>query len=193
MSDAADASPSGMAALLGVDVGVATNVVEASVANGGSLQIANINAPGQVVVAGSVSDLEWLAESGKDLGVRRSIPLKVAGAFHSNYMTSAAEGLESAVSSSSFRSPGFPVWANATAKPYSPMDVASTLVAQVTSPVLFEATLQSMAEAGLNTFVHVGPGDVTAGLAKRTLPDATVLTVSDLEDIESAAAAVGTM
>lgn len=193
MSEAADTEPSGMAALLGVDLALASQVVDANLADGGSLQVANINAPGQIVVAGSASDLEWLAQMAKDLGVRRSIPLKVAGAFHSTYMEPAALGLGSELSSSSFQPPGFSVWANSTARPYTLSETAATLIDQITSPVLFEATLNDMAKAGLDTFVHIGPGDVTAGLAKRSLPDVAVHTVSNLEDIESAAAAVGTM
>lgn len=193
MAEAADATPSGMAALLGVDENLAASVVEANRKEGGSLQIANLNAPGQIVVAGTLADLDWLSEHGKGHGIRRAIPLKVAGAFHSSYMAPAATGLESELSSLSFSSAAFPVWANSTAQPYEAGSTAGTLVDQVTSPVRFEATLRGMSGSGIDAFVHVGPGDVTAGLAKRSLPDAAVHTVSGMEDIEPAALAVGTM
>ncbi len=194
MATAADESPSGMAALLGVDMALAGKVVDASVAAGGSLQIANVNAPGQIVVAGSVADIEWLNANGKELGVRRSIPLKVAGAFHSSYMASAARGLESDLNSTNYSQPGFPVWANATAKPYEMEEAANTLAEQITSPVLFEDSLRNMSARGLQTFVHIGPGDVTAGLAKRTLPDAEIFAISTIADVEPVGEAlVGTM
>lgn len=194
MAAAADESPSGMAALLGVDTVLATKVVDASAASGGSLQIANVNAPGQIVVAGSTADLDWLAETGKALGVRRSIPLKVAGAFHSSYMVSAARGLEAELNSTTYSKPAFPVWANATAIPYVLADSAAILIDQITSPVLFEDSLMAMSSSGLHTFVHIGPGEVTAGLAKRSLPDADVFTVSTIADVEPAVdGVVGTM
>ncbi|HEY5890908.1 MAG TPA: ACP S-malonyltransferase [Acidimicrobiia bacterium] len=194
MATAADESPSGMSALLGVDMALAHKVVEASLTAGGSLQIANVNAPGQIVVAGSVADIDWLTANGKDLGVRRSIPLKVAGAFHSTYMASAARGLEDELNSTKYSQPGFRVWANSTAEPYELVDSAGTLVDQITSPVLFEDSLRNMWSTGLNTLVHIGPGEVTAGLARRTLPDAEVFTVSTLADLESAGDGVmGTM
>jgi [acyl-carrier-protein] S-malonyltransferase len=193
MADAADATASGMAALMGVDVDLTKAIINANEAEGGSLQIANINAPGQIVVAGSEADLEWLANNGKALGLRRSIPLKVAGAFHSSYMTAAADGLKPQLTDVTYGESRFPVWANTTAQPYRTSQVAETLLTQITSPVLFESTLLNMSESSIGTFVHIGPGDVTAGLARRTLPEAVVHTVSTMEDIEPAAHAVGTM
>ena len=90
MASAASRSPSGMAALLGADEELADSVCEQSRAQGGALQVANVNAPGQVVVAGSASDIDWLVANSADLGVRRVIPLKVSGAFHSSFMEPAA-------------------------------------------------------------------------------------------------------
>jgi [acyl-carrier-protein] S-malonyltransferase len=193
MAQAADRESSGMAALLGVDRDIAQAVVDANNQGGGSLQIANLNAPGQVVVAGSSADIEWLVSHSKDHGVRRAIPLKVAGAFHSSYMTPAAEGLQDELDSVEYASLEFPVWANVTASRYDPSSFARTLTSQVTSPVRFEELVTGMSEEGVETFVHVGPGDVTAGLARKTLPEATVLTVSNIEEIDEALAALGTM
>ncbi len=81
--------------------------------------------------------------------------------------------------------PDFPVWANLTAEPVE--DVGASLVQQVVSPVRFDDSLRAMAAAGVDTFVHVGPGDVTAGMAKRTLPDVRIITVSSVDDLEEAA------
>lgn len=193
MAEAADLTNSGMAALLGVDEDIARAVVAANVASGGTLQIANVNAPGQIVVAGSESDLGWLVDNGRELGVRRSIPLKVAGAFHSTYMASAAAGLAADLEELTYSPPDFPVWANVTARPHESSELAATLQTQVTSPVLFQASLQAIASLPVDTFVHVGPGDVTAGLARKTLPDSNVFTVSTVEDADPVALSVGTM
>ncbi len=193
MANAADLEPSGMAALIGADEVLAEKVVGESEANGGRLQIANLNAPGQVVVAGGTADLDWLEEHGRDLGVRRVIRLNVAGAFHSSFMSPAADQLASVVKDVSFATPGFDVISNVSGRPHEPGAIDARLVEQVTSPVRFEHSLRNMAAAGIGTFVHIGPGDVTAGLAKRTIPEANVFTVSSLDDIGSAVESIRTM
>lgn len=193
MAEAADLEESGMSALLGVDPETAERVVDANREAGGTLQIANLNAPGQIVVAGSTADLDWLAENGREHGVRRSIPLKVAGAFHSSFMEPAAAGLSRELSSVEFGAPSFPVWANVTASPHVAEDLAATLAAQVTSPVRFQETLQGISTSGVTTFVHVGPGDVTAGLARKCVADPVVLSISSIEDVDEAVATLGTM
>lgn len=193
MAAAADLEPSGMAALIGADEALAEKVVMESEAAGGRLQIANLNAPGQVVVAGGADDLSWLEENGKGLGVRRVIPLNVAGAFHSSFMSSAAEQLTRVIEGVSFEVPEFDVFSNVSARPHEPGSIGAKLVEQVTSPVRFETSLRNITASGVEAFVHVGPGDVTAGLAKRTIPDANVFTVSSLDDIDSAVESLGTM
>ncbi len=193
MANAADLEPSGMAALIGADVDLAEKVVRENQGRGGRLQLANSNAPGQVVVAGSAADLEWLEEHGKDLGVRRVITLNVAGAFHSSFMSQAADELATATADVSFAEPEFEVISNVSARPHESGSIGAKLVEQVTSPVRFEESLRNMAASGIGTFVHIGPGDVTAGLAKRTIPEANVFTVSSLDDIDSAVESLSTM
>ena len=82
--------------------------------------------------------------------------------------------------------PAFPVWSNATAQPHRPDQVGDSLIRQLVNPVLFSDSLLDMASAGIHTFVHIGPGDVTAGLARRTVEGATVITISTIDDIRSA-------
>lgn len=187
MARAADLEPSGMAALIGADAELAEEVASSRRAKGGRLQVANLNAPGQVVVAGSEEDLEWLAGNGRELGVRRVIPLNVAGAFHSGFMEPAADEVGAALADVTFEEPDFPVWSNTTARPHELAPLKETLRAQVVSTVRFEQCLREMAETGADTFVHVGPGEVTAGMVKRTLDDATVHIVSGVEDIQGVA------
>jgi [acyl-carrier-protein] S-malonyltransferase len=183
MADAADLEPSGMSALIGADEKLAASIVEKSKSEGGSLQIANINAPGQVVVAGSESDLGWLAENARELGVRRAIPLKVAGAFHSTFMAPAAEAMSATLHGIDFADPDFPVWANVSARPHVAAKMAESLANQMVSPVRFQESLSNMAAQGIDTFVHIGPGDVTAGMARRTVEGADVHVISTRADI----------
>ena len=193
MARAADVEPSGMAALIGADADLAEEVASKRRARGGRLEVANINAPGQVVLAGSEEDVVWLAEQARDLGLRRVIPLNVAGAFHSSFMEPAADEVSDALATVSFSEPAFPVWSNTTARPHDRDELANTLRAQVVSTVRFEESLRDMAAKGVDTFVHVGPGDVTAGLARRTIDGATVHVVSEVADIPDVADALVTV
>jgi [acyl-carrier-protein] S-malonyltransferase len=185
MATAAGLEDSGMAALLGADVVTAQQVVASRAQMGGNLSVANMNAPGQVVVAGGADDLTWLEQNARDLGVRRVVRLKVAGAFHSPFMAPAAESLASALESISFGEGSFDVYANVTSLPTT--DPAGTLIAQLTGPVRFAETLENIASSGVDTFVHIGPGDVTAGLVKRTVTDANVKVVSSIDQARTVA------
>ncbi len=193
MAAAADAEPSGMAALIGADEELALSVCAVRREMGGRLSVANINSPGQIVVAGGTADIEWLAAEGRDHGIRRVIPLKVAGAFHSSFMASASESVADGLGKVEIREPEVPVWANATASPHEESAIVSVLARQVVEPVRFMEILQNMSEAGISTYVHIGPGDVTAGLVRKTLPGAEAMVVSSIEDIGGVVDVVGTM
>ena len=190
MAAAADAMESGMAALIGGDDAAADALAAARRAAGGSLWVANRNAPGQVVVAGGLADLEWAGEHARDHGIRKVVPLKVAGAFHSPLMAGAVDSLRAAVETTAWQPGEFAVWANVSALPHTD-DIGEALLAQLTSPVRFAETLQGMAASGVGIFVHVGPGDVTAGLARRSVEGAEALVVSSLDDVEAAAERLG--
>ena len=185
MAAAAAMEPSGMVAVLGVAHDRAEEAAATRRQQEGQLWVANLNAPGQIVMAGGLPDLEWLAEHGGEYGARRVVPLRVAGGFHSPFMEPAVAPLAEAADAVSFKAAAFPVWANLTAAPVE--DPASSLLQQVISPVKFGESLMAMASAGIDTFVHVGPGDVTASTAKRTLADARIITVSSVDDLEEAA------
>ncbi|MCQ3803968.1 MAG: ACP S-malonyltransferase [bacterium] len=193
MADAADAEQSGMMAVMGVTAERAEDIAEARRREGGRLVVANLNAPGQVVMAGSASDLDWLESQAKSLRLRRMVRLAVAGAFHSQFMAPAARRVAAALEDVRPAAPRFPVYSNVTAKPVHRDDVAETLVAQVCSPVRFDQSLKAMAAEGVDTFVHIGPGKVTAGLAKRTIRSATVLVVNDLAGAAKAADSLSSM
>lgn len=193
MATAADLEPSGMAVLIGADEDLATSIATRRQHDGGRLQVANINAPGQVVLAGGADDIDWLAANSRDLGVRRAIPLKVAGAFHSTFMEPAADEVAGALAGLEFDRLAFPVWSNTTAVEHEPDMISGLLIRQMVSPVRFRECLLGMAASGIDTFVHVGPGDVTAGMARRSVEKATVIVVSTIDDIPAAAEVIGTM
>lgn len=182
MADApSEDDPSAMAALIGADLEDAERVAADRRADGGRLWVANVNTPSQIVLAGSRPDIEWLTATARSLDIRRAIPLDVAGAFHSPYMEPAAQRLRVALESTEFATPDFAVYANTTGRPVD--DPVRQLGEQLVKPVQFAATLEQMAADGIGTFIHVGPGDVTAGLVKRTIPGAVVHAVSDLDGI----------
>ena len=191
MADAVARVGSGMAALLGVSDEVARRVAAERRLEGGSLWVANLNAPGQVVAAGALEDIAWLVGNARDLGIRRAIQLDVAGAFHTPLMEPAVSRLADALAGVGIRPLAFPVWANVTARPVAGDEVTEMLSRQITAPVRFGETLRGMADAGVEAFVHVGPGDVTAGLARRAARGCRVLVVSSIAEAEEVARRLG--
>lgn len=186
MAAVGQSDPSGMVALLGVEAEEARAIAERRRAEGGRLWVANLNAPGQVVLAGSALDVAWVVDHAAALRVRRAVPLKVGGAFHSPYMAPAAERFRVALAAVTYRAPAFPVWSNVAARPAAAEELESILSEQLVEPVRFAETLTGMAAAGAEAFVHVGPGDATAGMARRSAPRREALVVGELGDIEEA-------
>ncbi|NNF63135.1 MAG: ACP S-malonyltransferase, partial [Acidimicrobiia bacterium] len=185
MARAAVVEPSGMAAVIGADEDLARQIALDRRNDGGRLWVANLNAPGQIVFSGAQADIDWLVAESKDLGVRRVIPLKVAGAFHSPYMQPARDELADALEGVSWSEPEFDVWANVAAKPTT--NPREDVLDQLTGTVRFSETLSNMASDGIEAFVHVGPGDVTLGMAKRAAPGCATLAVSTLDDVVAVA------
>lgn len=188
MAEAAASADTAMAALLGADETAARSIIAARNAAGGTLALANINSPTEMVVAGTTSDIEWTQEHAREHGIRRVIALQVAGAFHTAFMASAVPPLRTALEQVQFSKPSIEVIGNTDAAPLHPDTVADTLARQVTESVRFADGLRHMAERGATHFVHVGPGHVTAGMVKRTIEGAHVGAISGLADIETVAA-----
>jgi [acyl-carrier-protein] S-malonyltransferase len=184
MAEATQETAGKMAAVMGADLDTIERVVAVMRNDGHEIWVANINAPGQTVVAGAAESIDTLAADARGLGLRRVIPVKVAGAFHTPLMAPAQARLSAALSSVEFWPGSFPVWANLEAAPAE--DVAAALSGQLVGKVRFSESLVAMREAGAEAFVHIGPGEVTAGMAKRTVEDAKVITVSELSDIAAA-------
>ena len=171
-----------MAAVLGLDdeqVDVACRRADADV------WVANYNAPGQVVIAGSPDGVAAAAEHAKDLGAKKVMPLQVSGAFHTPYMISARERLREAIAAANPRDAEVPVVSNVDALPHQlGTEWASLLSAQLSSPVRWKHVLLELADRGVDEFVELGPGGVLTGMAKRTATAARTISVATPEDLD---------
>jgi [acyl-carrier-protein] S-malonyltransferase len=178
---AADEHPGRMAALLGATVEQAT---EACAAAPDACWIANDNAPGQVVIAGTPDGIDAAVARAKELGVRRATSLNVGGAFHTPLMASAAAGIASALESVAFSTPSAPVVANNDGLAYAESSGwAGRSADHVMVPVRWRTSMETLAALGADAFVEVGHGSMIAGLAKRTVPDLPVYSCSEPDDL----------
>jgi [acyl-carrier-protein] S-malonyltransferase len=176
----ADARPGRMAALVGTDLDVAATVC----AGGRDVWIANDNAPGQVVIAGTPAGLDAAAERARAAGVRRVMPLDVGHAFHTPLLAEAADDLGRTLAGTTFHASSAPVVANTDAAAHAGADGwPDRLARHLVEPVRWRESQLTLAGLGATTFVEIGPGKVLAGLAKRTVPDVAVLNVSNPDDI----------
>jgi len=182
MHDAGIEHPGTMAAVLGLDdeqVDVACRRADADV------WIANYNAPGQVVIAGSPDGVATASQQAKELGAKKVLPLPVSGAFHTPYMIGARDRLRSAIAEADPRDTEVPVVSNVDALPHRlGKEWASLLSAQLSSPVRWKHGLIELADRGVNEFVELGPGGVLTGMAKRTVDGARTLSISTPEDLD---------
>jgi [acyl-carrier-protein] S-malonyltransferase len=167
MQDAAEAMPSGMVSVLGMDIPeVDALAIEARGSD--TLQIANYLCPGNTVLSGSLAAIERIEQLAVQKGGIRTIRLAVAGAFHTNLMKPADAKLAAALAGVTIAAPIVPVWSNVDAEPHtSPAEIRDLLVRQVVSPVQWEDTLRGLLAAGVERFYEIGPGRVLAGLIKR--------------------------
>jgi len=167
MQAAAEATPSGMIALLGPELAeVESLVAEARAA--GTLEIANYLCPGNTVVSGVRAAVERVEQLCRERGGIKATRLSVAGAFHTAIMKPADAALAAALAGVELRPPAVPVWSNVDARPHTdPAEIRDLLVRQVVSPVRWEDTTRGLLAAGVERFYEIGPGRVLAGLMKR--------------------------
>jgi [acyl-carrier-protein] S-malonyltransferase len=173
---AADAAGGGMVALLGADEAQATAACETAP---DACWLANDNAPGQVVLAGTESGLETATEAARALGVRKVVRLDVDGAFHTPLMQPAADALGAVLDDVAMQPPSTPIVSNADATACTDADGWRTrLVEHLVRPVLWRQSLDTLVDLGADTFVEVGPGKVLSGLARKARPDVATELVS---------------
>lgn len=178
---AAAATPGAMAALLGGDLDVA----HAAVAPADEAWVANDNGAGQIVIGGTPAGVAAASERAKALGVRKVMPLAVAGAFHTPLMAPAAAALAPVFTATRFRSPAVPVVSNHDAETYADDAWAGRLADHLVHPVRWGPTMQAMAAAGVTHLVEVGPGSTLGALARRAWPAVNVCSAGRPEDIRS--------
>lgn len=170
MAQAGDARPGTMAAVLGLDDDVIKTICAEVAPEHGTVQAANFNAPGQVVISGDPAAVEIASQALTESGARRVVPLPVSGAFHSELMEYAVPGLREALDGVEIQAPTCPVYLNVTARPaQDPEEIRRRLLEQLTAPVLWTGILSAMSDDGATRFVEVGAGAVLSGLVKRTL------------------------
>lgn len=169
-----------MAALLGADRDKLMALTAEISAAGDQVQLANLNCPGQIVISGTRKGVELAGERIKETGAKRCIPLEVSGPFHSVLMKPAAEKLEAVLNEMTIEDAKIPVIANVTAKPMSlASEMKGKLIEQLYSPVLWEDSVQTMIELGVDTFIEIGPGKVLSGLVKKVDRSVKTYSISD--------------
>jgi [acyl-carrier-protein] S-malonyltransferase len=178
MQAAADATPSGMTSVLGLDIpDVEALVIESRGPD--TLEIANLLCPGNTVVSGTAPALERFEQLCVQKGGIRTVRLAVAGAFHTPLMKPADETLAAALAAVPLTAPRVPVWSNVDAQPHTdPGEIRSLLVRQVLAPVRWEDTIRGLLAAGADRFYEIGPGRVLTGLLKRVHRKADIRNVT---------------
>lgn len=165
---AADATPGGMAALMGLDEAAAE-----AVCRDADAEVCNINSPAQIVIGGTKDAIERACALALDRGAKRAIPLDVSGAFHTSLMQPAVAGMIDAVAAAGITAPRVPVVTNDRASATIDAQVIEReLPYQLTHPVRWVQCVEYMAAQGVSTFVEIGPGRVLSGLIKRIVPGA---------------------
>lgn len=189
MQEAVPVGTGAMAAVLGLDEAGVRQACEQA-AQGEVVSPANLNSPGQIVIAGSVAAVARAGEAARALGAKRVIPLQVSAPFHCALMQAAEVRLAPELRELVTRDPAVPVVANVDAAPRR--DAASSidaLVRQVSAPVRWEDVMARLASEGVTTYVEVGPGAVLSGLAKKMARGATILNFESPDGLEAVEAA----
>ncbi len=180
MQQACEETQGTMASVLGMDAESLRAVcTEAGV------DLANLNAPGQIVISGEKTRVEKALVLAKERGAKRVVPLTVAGAYHSRLMKSAAQQLQSYLSNVHFRSSPISVISNVTAQPHKMEILPSRLVQQVTSSVRWEESMRYLIGQGFRRFIELGPREVLSGLMKRMDRDVQIVSVSKPADLDT--------
>jgi [acyl-carrier-protein] S-malonyltransferase len=180
MAEAARESDGTMAAVLGLD----DEIVEQLCSEIEGVWPANYNCPGQIVVSGEEEAVQALISKASLLGAKRTVKLKVSGAFHSPLVAKAAERLKPAVDKVRFSEPVAPFMSTVTAKIEPAQRMAGLLVEQVTAPVKFTQAAHGLVTEGVKTFVEVGPGNVLSGLVKRIDRGVKAVSVNNLAGLK---------
>jgi len=179
MQEACESTAGTMITLLGATAEQAREIAAAC-----NVDVANLNCPGQIVLSGGVKEMEGVAAIAKEKGIRKVIPLKVAGAYHSRLMAAAATGLAPFLAQADIAAPRVPVIANFTADAVpTPEQIRPALEAQVCGSVCWDDSIRRLLAMGIIHFVECGPNAVIAGLIRRINPQAHCLSLETYDDL----------
>ncbi len=180
MQEASEKSGGSMAAIIGLDEAATREVcAEAGV------ELANLNCPGQIVISGETDKMLKACELAKTKGAKKAMPLAVVGAYHSKLIASAQPRLASVLATVPMAVPRVTVVSNVTAEPHdAPSQIKERLVEQVTSSVLWEASMRYLLAQGFSRFIELGPGKALSGFMRRIDPKAQMLNVADAESLD---------
>ncbi|MCB9894248.1 MAG: ACP S-malonyltransferase [Planctomycetes bacterium] len=186
MQDACDLKPSTMASIVGLDDEKLSEAIKPAQENG-IVVLANFNAPGQVAISGEKEAVEAAMKLAKEAGAKLTVPLSVAGAFHSPLMEPARERLAAEIETTTFHSPHVGVIANVDATEHrEPAKLKNNLVQQLTAPVLWAKSMQMLVDHGFENFIEIGPGNVLAGLLKRVARSANRVSIGKADELAAA-------
>lgn len=187
MEKAVPAGQGAMSAIIGLDREEVDRICQESTTTDSSVEPANYNCPGQIVISGHREAVERAGQLAVEAGARRAIPLSVSGPFHSRLMRPAAEQLAAVLDKTSIHDAEIPVVANVSGRPVTDQsEIRSSLVAQVAAPVLWEDSMRWMLEQGVDTFIEVGPGNVLTGLIKKINRRVLAVSIRDEETMQKA-------
>ncbi|MDQ6810128.1 MAG: ACP S-malonyltransferase, partial [Verrucomicrobiota bacterium] len=185
MEAACDATAGAMAAMIGADETAVRQLAAET-----DVDVANLNAPGQIVISGEAAKVELAVSLAKEHGIRRATLLKVAGAYHSRLMDSAFVQLGRALLDAQIQTPQFSVMSNVTGASVATLPeirIRTTLQDQVTSTVRWTDCMESLLARGCDLFLELGPGGVLAGLLQRTRKGVEAISVTDAVSVDAAA------
>ncbi len=186
MQEACNERQGGMVSVMGLPMAQ----LETICAQAG-VQIANINSGEQIVLSGDKAKIGEAEKLAQAAGAKKTVPLTVAGAFHSQLMASAATKLEAMLAGVTFAATGVPVVSNVTGRPHGgPAEIKTAMVKQVTSSVQWVSDVEWLKSAGVTEYVECGPGRVLAGLIKRIDKDASAVSIQDVATLDKAVAAL---
>lgn len=179
MHEAGIIKPGGMAAIIGLDEACIAGICFET-----GTEIANFNSPAQIVISGPKDAISNAVEIAREKGARHAVHLNVSGAFHSSLMEPVVEGMTRAVSDIEFRDPKVPIVINGTGRPaYTAEEVKEELIWQLCNSVQWQKSVQNMIDAGVSTFIEIGPGHVLSGLIRRIRKDVQVLHIENIKNL----------
>jgi len=192
MSEAVPAGVGRMAAIIGLDDALVSDICDQVSGDTDKVWPANFNCPGQLVIAGNAAAVEKAMEAAKEAGAKRALPLAVSAPSHTPLMQPAADAMQARLDETAINAPSVAVWSNARALPLTEAgDIREALVEQLISPVRWTETIQQMDAQGITAGVEMGPGKVLAGLVKRISKQINVASVYTSELMDAAIAETG--